>query len=92
MNIDFGNLTSEGIILAMAAVGAGLAIIAGVGAGIGQGYAAGRAANAVGRNVRAKGDVMQTMLLGQAVAEASGLFGLVVSLILIFACPLVRLL
>ena len=37
------------IILAASAIGAGLAMIAGVGPGIGQGFAAGKAAEAVGR-------------------------------------------
>ena len=35
-----------------------------------------------------KGDIMQTMLLGQAVAETTGLYGLVIALILLFANPL----
>ena len=39
---------TEAIIRAASAVGAGLAMIAGIGPGIGQGYAAGKAAEAVG--------------------------------------------
>ena len=35
-----GNITNEGLILACSAIGAGLAMIAGVGPGIGQGNAA----------------------------------------------------
>ena len=53
-----------------------------------KGIAAGYGASAVGRNPGAKGDVMSTMLLGQAVAETTGLYGLVVALILLFANPL----
>ena len=82
------NITNEGLILACSAIGAGLAMIAGVGPGIGQGIAAGHAAAAVGRNPGAKSDVTSTMLLGQAVAETTGLYGLVVALILLFANPL----
>ena len=44
------NITNEGLILACSAIGAGLALIAGIGPGVGQGIAAGFAANAVGRN------------------------------------------
>ena len=55
--------------------------------GIGQGIAAGYGASAVGRNPGAKGDIMSTMLLGQAVAETTGLYGLVVSLLLMFVKP-----
>lgn len=80
-------ITNEGLILACSAIGAGLAMIAGVGPGIGQGIAAGHGAAAVGRNPGAKGDIMSTMLLGQAVAETTGLYGLVVSLLLMFVKP-----
>ena len=83
-----GNITDEGLILACSAIGAGLAMIAGIGPGIGQGHAAGQGAAAVGRNPGAKGDILSTMLLGQAVAETTGLYGLVVALILLFANPL----
>ena len=71
------------------AIGAGLAVIAGIGPGVGQGIAAGHAAAAVGRNPGAKSAVTSTMLLGQAVAETTGLYGLVVALILMFVQPLV---
>ena len=82
------NITNEGLILACSAVGAGLAMIAGIGPGVGQGYAAGQGAAAVGRNPGAKGDITSTMLLGQAVAETTGLDGLAIAFILLFANPL----
>ena len=41
-----------------------------------------------GRNPGAKGDITSTMLLGQAVAETTGLYGLVIGLILLYANPL----
>ena len=83
-------ITNEGLILACSAIGAGLAMIAGVGPGIGQGIAAGYGASAVGRNPGAKVDVMSTMLLGQAVAETTGLYGLVIALLLFYANPLLN--
>ena len=69
------------------AIGAGLAMIAGIGPGVGQGIAAGHGAAAVGRNPGAKSDITSTMLLGQAVAETTGLYGLVVAIILMFVKP-----
>ena len=51
-------ITNEGLVLACSAIGAGLAVIAGIGPGVGQGIAAGYGASAVGRNPGAKGDVM----------------------------------
>ena len=82
----------KAIILAASAIGAGLAMIAGVGPGIGQGFAAGNAAEAVGRQPEAKGAITSTMLFGCAVAESTGIYGLVVALILLFANPLIGLL
>ena len=83
---------STAIIAAGSAIGAGLAVITGIGAGIGQGFAAGKAAEAVGNQPEAKGDITQTMLLGCAVAESTGIYSLVVAMILLFANPLVGLL
>ena len=45
-----GNISNEALILACSAIGAGLAMIAGIGPGVGQGIAAGHGASAVGRN------------------------------------------
>ncbi len=81
-------ITSEAFILGCSAIGAGLAMIAGVGPGIGQGNAAAAGAEAVGRQPEAQGDIIRTMLMGQAVAETTGIYGLVVALILLFFRPL----
>lgn len=85
-------LTAKAMVLTGSAIGAGLAMIAGVGPGIGQGFAAGKGAEAVGRQPEAQGDIIRTMLLGCAVAESTGIYGLVVALILLFANPFVTLL
>ena len=83
-------IDGRALVLACSAVGAGIAMIAGVGPGIGQGIAAGHAAAAaVGRNPGAKSDITSTMLLGQAVAETTGLYGFAVAIILLFANPLI---
>ena len=82
-------ITGKALVLACPAIGAGLAMIAGIGPGVGQGIAAGYGASAVGRNPGAKGDIMSTMLLGQAVAETTGLYGLAIAFILLFANPLI---
>lgn len=75
------------IILAASAIGAGLAMIAGVGPGIGEGYAVGKACEAIGRQPECKGDVTSTMLLGCAIAETTGIYGFVVALMLMFVTP-----
>ncbi len=81
------NIDATTIIMAASALGAGFAMIAGIGPGIGQGYAAGKGTEAVGRQPEAQGDILRTMLLGQAVAETTGIYALVVALILLFANP-----
>ena len=65
---------------------------AGSGPGIGQGFAAGKAAEAVGRQPEAQGDIMKTMLVGCAVAESTGIYGLVIAIILLFVNPLINML
>ena len=85
-------LMAKAMVLTGSAVGAGLAMIAGVGPGIGQGFAAGKGAEAVGRQPEAQGDIIKTILLGCAVAESTGIYGLVVALILLFANPFVSML
>ena len=81
------NISGADLVHAASAIGAGLADIAGIGPGVGQGIAAGYGASAVGRNPGARGEIMSTMLLGQAVAETTGLYGLVVAMILLFVNP-----
>ena len=83
-----GNISNEALILACSAIGAGLAMIAGIGPGVGQGIAAGHGASAVGRTPGARSDITSTMRLGQAVAETTGLYSVVIALILLFANPL----
>ena len=66
----------------MAYLGAGIAMIAGMGPGIGQGFAAGKAAEAVGRQPEAQGKILITTIVTQAVAETTGLYALVVAIML----------
>lgn len=81
-------ITSEAFILGCSAIGAGIAMIAGIGAGVGQGYAAGKGAEAVGRQPEAQDEITRTMILGQAVAETTGIYSLLVAIILLFVQPL----
>ena len=78
---------ARAIILAGCAIGAGLALIAGIGPGIGEGYAVGKALESIGRQPECKGDVTSTMLLGCAIAETTGIYGFVTGLLLIFVAP-----
>ena len=80
-------MMEKAIVLAGCAIGAGLALIAGIGPGIGEGYAVGKALESIGRQPECKGDVTSTMLLGCAIAETTGIYGFVTGLLLIFVAP-----
>ena len=84
--MDF-QLLAKGIALAGCAIGAGCALIAGIGPGIGEGNAVASALEAIGRQPECKGDVTSTMLLGCAIAETTGIYGFVTGLLLIFVAP-----
>ena len=75
------------IVLAACALGAGIAMIAGIGPGIGEGYAVGKACEVIGRQPESKGSVTTTMLMGCAVAETTGLYALIIAILLIFVAP-----
>ena len=76
-----------GIILGCCALGAGTAMIAGIGPGIGEGNCAARACEVIGRNPECKGDVTSSMILGIALSETTGIYGFVTGLLLIFVAP-----
>jgi len=85
-------MMERAIILAASAIGAGLAVIAGIGPGIGQWYAAGKAVEAIARQPEAESLIRNNLILGAAIAETTGIYGLVVAMILMFANPLINLL
>lgn len=55
-------------------------------------FAAGKAAEAVGRQPEAAGTITRTLLTGCAVAESTGIYSLLIALVLIFVNPLVGML
>ncbi|MFW5999447.1 MAG: ATP synthase F0 subunit C [Bacillota bacterium] len=83
--VEFSPEVIDTIIRAAALLGAGFAMIAGIGPGVGQGYAAGKAVEAVARDPESRGNVIPVMLMGQAVAESTGIYALVIALFLIFS-------
>ena len=68
----------------MALLGAGIAAITGIGAGIGMGIATGKAVEATARQPEAVGKIRTMLLLGLAFAETTAIYGLLVSILLIF--------
>lgn len=75
----------EAIIRAAALLGAGLAMGFGaIGPGIGEGFAAGKACEGVSKRPEEAALLTRTMLIGQAVSESTGIYSLVIAILLIF--------
>ncbi len=70
--------------IGMIAIGAGLAVLTGAGAGLGMGIATGKAVEAVARQPEASGKINAMLILGMALTESTAIYGLVISLIMIF--------
>ena len=75
----------EAIVKAAALLGAGLAMGFGaIGPGVGEGFAAGKACEGVAKRPEEAPLLTRTMLIGQAVSESTGIYSLVIALLLIF--------
>ncbi|MDR0853397.1 MAG: ATP synthase F0 subunit C [Clostridiales Family XIII bacterium] len=81
-------VTPEAFILGLSAIGAGIAMIAGVGVGLGQGIATGKALESIARQPEAKGSLTQTLFIGLAMSETSVIFALIIAIVLVFVNPL----
>ena len=76
---------SLGIALAGLYIGAGVCMGFGaIGPGIGEGFAAGKACEGVAKRPDQAPLLTRTMLIGQAVSESTGIYSLVIAIILIF--------
>jgi F-type H+-transporting ATPase subunit c len=71
------------IMSGLIAVGAGLAVTTGIGAGVGIGLATSKAVDAIARQPEADGKITKSLLLGCALAEATAVYGFVISLLII---------
>ena len=77
-----------GIILGCCALGAGICMgIGAIGPGIGEGHAVANACEASGRQPESKSAVTSTMVMGCAIAETTGIYALVIAILLIFVAP-----
>lgn len=65
------------------AIGAGIALLCGLGAGIGIGIATGKAVESIARQPEMAGQIRTTLILGAALAEATAIYGLVASILII---------
>jgi F-type H+-transporting ATPase subunit c len=78
----------DSLVAAASVIAAALAVgIGSIGPGLGQGTAAGQAVEGIARQPEAEGKIRGTLLLSLAFMEALTIYGLVVSLVLLFANP-----
>lgn len=89
MELESMKVLANAIVLGASALGAGTAMIAGLGPGIGEGYCGGKAVEAIARQPEAGGTITRTMIIGDALAETTGLYALVIALLLMYANPLI---
>lgn len=79
------NLKDLNFLRAMALLGAGIAMGFGaIGPAIGEGYIGGRSVEMMAQRPELGSQIFRTMLIGCAITESTGIYSLVVSLILIF--------
>ena len=69
--------------MTLVAIGAGIAVLTGIGAGVGIGLATSKATEAIARQPEAKGDINKALLLGSALAEATAIYGFVIAVLII---------
>ena len=68
----------------MTAIGAGLAVLKGLGAGLGIGIATSKAMDAIARQPSAESKITKNLLLGAALAEATAIYGFVIAVLILF--------
>jgi len=66
-------------------IAAAIAVLAGLIVPIGQGNVAAKAIEAIARQPEARGHITSTMFIGCALSETSGIYGLLISIIILFA-------
>ena len=76
-------------IIAFAQISAALALLNGVLTTIGQGRVAATAIESIARQPEAASSIQSTMFIGLAMAETSGIYGLLIAILLLFANPLI---
>ncbi|MBU0482103.1 MAG: ATP synthase F0 subunit C [Proteobacteria bacterium] len=89
MASEGGSAAAGNVNIAVICIAAALSVgVAALGCGIGMGSGIGGACSGIARNPEASGKITVTMIIGLALIESLTIYGLVISLILLFANPL----
>ena len=77
---------NEAIMIAAKAIGAGLCMgIGAIGPAIGEGNAVGKALEGMARQPEAAGTLRTNMIVGCAITETTGIYALLISILILFA-------
>lgn len=82
-------MESLATIISVAHIAAAIALLNGVFTTFGQANIASSAIESIARQPEASDDIRTTMFVGLAMAETSGIYGLLIAIIMLFANPLV---
>lgn len=88
----FPLVSPEGFVLGLSALAAAMVMTVALGIGIGQGIIGMKAVEGVARQPEAKADILQTMVVGQAITETTGIFAFIIAIVLILANPFINML
>jgi len=78
-----------GFAIAIGQLAAAIALLNGILTTIGQGRVAAAAVESIARQPEARGSITTTMFIGVGIAETSGVYGLLIAFIILFANPLI---
>ena len=77
-----------GIILGSCALAAGVCMgVGSLGPALGEGNAVSKACESIGRQPESQSAVTSTMIMGCAITETTGIYALVIAILLIFVAP-----
>nr|WP_232500291.1 ATP synthase F0 subunit C [Mycoplasma suis] len=65
-------------------IGAGVAILAGLGAAVAQGYIGGKAVESLARNPEVEALIFKQYIVGVAICESVAIYGLIVSILCLY--------
>ncbi|MCL2399471.1 MAG: ATP synthase F0 subunit C [Defluviitaleaceae bacterium] len=82
-------VSSLAFVLSVGQIAAAIALLNGILTCLGQGNVAAKAIESIARQPEARSTVTSTMFIGLAMSETAGIYGLLISIILLFANPLV---
>lgn len=89
--VEAAPAAASGANIALICLAAAMSVcVAAFGCGIGMGAGINGACSGIARNPEASGKITVTMIIGLALIESLTIYGLVVSLILLFANPLLK--